>query len=393
MKHIQKGSDMKKKTLVLAAAALTAVGLTACGSQSENLAAKDYKANDYVTLGTYTGLEVNQIGEKTSLTDEETESAVQDALEQDATEREITDRASEEGDYLDIAYTCTQNGEVVDETGDTDASMQLGQYEYFDEDGEKQLTGTKAGDTRTIVVNGGEDDSEAYTYEVTVKRVYTYDVPELTDDYAKEQGYDSAEDMKTEIVKDTLESDNEEYVSSAKDDLLQNVVSNSMNDGYPQKLYDETLEQLDNSYQEFFGMTIQDAFDGDEESLKSMVEDTLLQELVVEAVAEKENIIVTKADLDTYKKEIVDQYDYEKVSDLEEEYTDATLAESLLNEKVRDFLYEKAKVTYVTEDEYYATVDTASDVVTDSEVSEIDLSSGVDELSEDIVDDLTDEQE
>lgn len=384
---------MKKKTLVLAAAALTAVGLTACGSQSDNLAAKDYKANDYVTLGTYTGLEVNQIEEKTSLTDEETESAVQDALEQDATEREITDRASEEGDYLDIAYTCTQNGEVVDETGDTDASMQLGQYEYFDEDGEKQLTGTKAGDTRTIVVNGGEDDSESYTYEVTVKRVYTYDVPELTDDYAKEQGYDSAEDMKTEIVKDTLESDNEEYVSSAKDDLLQSVVSNSMNDGYPQKLYDETLEQLDTSYQEFFGMTIQDAFDGDEESLKSMVEDTLLQELVVEAVAEKENIIVTKADLDAYKKEIVDQYDYEKVSDLEEEYTDATLAESLLNEKVRDFLYEKAKVTYVTEDEYYATEDTASDVVTDSEVSGIDLPSGVDELSEDIVDDLTDEQE
>ena len=199
--------------------------------------------------------------------------------------------------------------------------------------------------------------------------------------------------MKAEIVKDTLESDNEEYVSSAKDDLLQSVVSNSMNDGYPQKLYDETLEQLDTSYQEFFGMTIQDAFDGDEESLKSMVEDTLLQELVVEAVAEKENIIVTKADLDAYKKEIVDQYDYEKVSDLEEEYTDATLAESLLNEKVRDFLYEKAKVTYVTEDEYYATADTASDVVTDSEVSEIDLSSGVDELSEDIVDDLTDEQE
>lgn len=384
---------MNKKTLILAAA-LAAVGLTACGSQGENLAAKDYKATDYVTLGTYTGLEVNQIEEKASLTDVETESVLQDALEQDATEREITDRASEEGDYLDIAYTCTQNGEVVDETGDTDASMQLGQYEYFDEDGEQQLTGTKAGDTRTIVVDGGEDsDSEAYTYEVTVKRVYTYDVPELTDDYAKEQGYASAEEMKAEIVSDTLESDNEEYASSAKDDLLQSVVSNSMNDGYPQTLYDETLEQLDTSYQEFFGITIQDAFDGDEESLKAMVEDTLLQELVVEAVAEKENIVVTKADLDAYKKEIVEQYDYENVSDLENEYPDATLAESLLNEKVRDFLYEKAKITYVSEEEYYAAEDTGSEIVTDSEVSEIDLPSDVDDLSEDIVDDLTDEQE
>ena len=120
-----------KKKLVLAAAALAAVSMTACGSQSENVAAKDYKASDYVTLGTYTGLEVQQVREKTGLTDEETQSAIDDALEQDATEREITDRVSEEGDYLDISYTCTQNGEVVDETGDSDAAMQLGQYEYL----------------------------------------------------------------------------------------------------------------------------------------------------------------------------------------------------------------------------------------------------------------------
>ena len=377
-----------KKKLVLAAAALAAVSMTACGSQSENVAAKDYKASDYVTLGTYTGLEVQQIREKTGLTDEETQSAIDDALEQDATEREITDRVSEEGDYLDISYTCTQNGEVVDETGDSDAAMQLGQYEYFDEDGEKQLLGTKAGDTRTIVVDGGEEeDPQSYTYEVTVKRVYTYDIPELTDDYAREQGYDSAEDMKKDVAADALESTNEDYVSSAKDELLQDVVSNSTNDDYPQKLYDETLKQLDQSYQDFFGITVEDAFDGDEDSLRSMVEDTLLQELVVEAIAEKEHIVVTQDELDTYKQQAVDQYGYDDISSLEAEYSDDTMAESLLNEKVRDFLYEKAKVTYVSEDEYYASEDADTADQDDSTVSDTE------ELSEDIVDEMTDEQE
>ena len=377
-----------KKKLVLAAAALAAVSMTACGSQSENVAAKDYKASDYVTLGTYTGLEVQQIREKTGLTDEETQSAIDDALEQDATEREITDRVSEEGDYLDISYTCTQNGEVVDETGDSDAAMQLGQYEYFDEDGEKQLLGTKAGDTRTIVVDGGEEENpQSYTYEVTVKRVYTYDIPELTDDYAREQGYDSAEDMKKDVAADALESTNEDYVSSAKDELLQDVVSNSTNDDYPQKLYDETLKQLDQSYQDFFGITVEDAFDGDEDSLRSMVEDTLLQELVVEAIAEKEHIVVTQDELDTYKQQAVDQYGYDDISSLEAEYSDDTMAESLLNEKVRDFLYEKAKVTYVSEDEYYAAEDADTADQDDSTVSDTE------ELSEDIVDEMTDEQE
>lgn len=377
-----------KKKLVLAAAALAAVSMTACGSQSENVAAKDYKASDYVTLGTYTGLEVQQVREKTGLTDEETQSAIDDALEQDATEREITDRVSEEGDYLDISYTCTQNGEVVDETGDSDAAMQLGQYEYFDEDGEKQLLGTKAGDTRTIVVDGGEEeDPQSYTYEVTVKRVYTYDIPELTDDYAREQGYDSAEDMKKDVAADALESTNEDYVSLAKDELLQDVVSNSTNDDYPQKLYDETLKQLDQSYQDFFGITVEDAFDGDEDSLRSMVEDTLLQELVVEAIAEKEHIVVTQDELDTYKQQAVDQYGYDDISSLEAEYSDDTMAESLLNEKVRDFLYEKAKVTYVSEDEYYAAEDADAADQDDSTVSDTE------ELSEDIVDEMTDEQE
>ena len=376
------------KKLVLAAAALAAVSMTACGSQSENVAAKDYKASDYVTLGTYTGLEVQQIREKTGLTDEETQSAIDDALEQDATEREITDRVSEEGDYLDISYTCTQNGEVVDETGDSDVAMQLGQYEYFDEDGEKQLLGTKAGDTRTIVVDGGEEENpQSYTYEVTVKRVYTYDIPELTDDYAREQGYDSAEDMKKDVAADALESTNEDYVSSAKDELLQDVVGNSTNDGYPQKLYDETLKQLDQSYQDFFGITVEDAFDGDEDSLRSMVEDTLLQELVVDAIAEKEHIVVTQDELDTYKQQVVDQYGYDDISSLEAEYSDDTMAESLLNEKVRDFLYKKAKVTYVSEEEYYAAEDADTADQDDSTVSDTE------ELSEDIVDEMTDEQE
>ena len=377
-----------KKKLVLAAAALAAVSMTACGSQSENVAAKDYKASDYVTLGTYTGLEVQQVREKTGLTDEETQSAIDDALEQDATEREITDRVSEEGDYLDVSYTCTQNGEVVDETGDSDAAMQLGQYEYFDEDGEKQLLGTKAGDTRTIVVDGGEEENpQSYTYEVTVKRVYTYDIPELTDDYAREQGYDSAEDMKKDVAADALESTNEDYVSSAKDELLQDVVSNSTNDGYPQKLYDETLKQLDQSYQDFFGITVEDAFDGDEDSLRSMVEDTLLQELVVEAIAEKEHIVVTQEELDTYKQQAVDQYGYDDISSLEAENSDDTMAEYLLNEKVRDFLYEKAKVTYVSEEEYYAAEDADTADPDDS------TDSDTEELSEDIVDEMTDEQE
>ena len=390
--------SMYKKKTGLAALLIGAVILGGCGSTGENLAAKDYKASEYVTLGEYTGLSVNQIEEKKELTDDEKEEAVQETLENDATENEVTDRAAKEGDYLAITYTCTQNGEVVDETGDSDVEMQLGQYEYFDEDGEKELIGTKAGDVRTITVSD-EDSDGTYVYEVNVNRVYTYDVPELTDAYAKEQGYDSAEAMKKEVLDQALQSDNDEYVEATKDDLVQMVVNNSEASGYPQDLYDQTKEQLESSYQELLGMSLDDAFAGSDEDVKTTVEDMLKQELVVEAVAEKEKLTVSQKELDAYKSSVVEQYGYDDVSALEEEFDDATLAESLLNEKVRDYLYNKAKITYVTEDEYYAAADAEADDLDDSEIVSDEIvseSSDVIEsdadLSSDIVDDFVEEQ-
>ena len=145
-------------------------------------------------------------------------------------------------------------------------------------------------------------------------------------------------------------------------------------------------------------MSLSDAFANSEEDVKAVVEEMLKQELVVEAVAEKANLTVSKKDLDEYKASVVVQYGYDDVSALEEEFDDATLAESLLNEKVRDYLYSKAKVTYVTEDEYYAAADeddeTDSEIVSDEVVSDdSDVVESEADLSSDIVDSLVEEPE
>lgn len=345
---------MYRKTKYLAAVLTLTVMMTGCQSGGENLAAKDYKALDYVELGDYTGLEVEQIQEKEQLTEEEKEEAIRSALDEYAEDQDVSGRGAEDGDYLSVTYSCYQNDELIDETGDEEIEIQLGSYTYFDEDGEAQLMGAMAGDDRTVsfTESDGEEDYQ-YRYEINVIRVYQRVLPELSDELAKEQGYASAETMETEIYENTLESINSDYRYSAKEELVQLVVNNSVTDGYPQSLYDETYEQLNISYEDFFGVSMEDVFEGDEESLKSTVEDTLIQELVVEAIAEKENITVTKSELDEYKASIVAMYDYTDVSELEAEYDDTVMANSLLNEKVQDFLLSKANVTYVSEEEYY----------------------------------------
>ena len=164
---------------------------------------------------------------------------------------------------------------------------------------------------------------------------------------------------------------NEDYLASAKDELLQLVVGSSETNGYPQSLYDKTYEQMNSSYQDFFGISIEDVYGDDTDGLKSAIEETLVQELVVEALAEKENITVTQKQLDEYKESIVALYEYTDVGELEAEFTDEILIDSLLNAKVQDYLLANAKVTYVTEEEYYGSTDEDEEVFDDIEEDDV----------------------
>ncbi len=349
---------MHKNVKGLALILTAALAMTGCGT-AKNLAATSYKASDYVELGEYTGLEVEQIQEITELTDEEKEEALNEVLSDSAEEQDVEGRTAQEGDTLSINYTCYQDGEVIDETDGDPVDMELGSYTYFDEEGEAQLLGTSVGDTRTIEIaeEDDEDSSYSYTYEVTVERIYTTIIPELTDELAQEQGYDSREAMETAVYQNYMDELNEEYESYAKQDLLQQVMTNSTMDGYPQELYDETQTQIDAAYQEVFGVGIDELFEGDEETVTSIIENELESTLLVYAIAEKENMTVTEKELEEYKNQIVVDYEYGDVSELEAEYDDSTLARSLLTEKVQNFLLENASVTYVTEEDYYAYYD------------------------------------
>ena len=362
---------MHKITKTLAAALTLSLVMTGCQAGG-NVAKRDYKALDYVTLGEYKELEAEQIEEKKELTEEEKEAALEEVLSLYSEETEVTGRGAQNGDYVAMSYECYLDGELIDESGDEDMETQLGSYTFFDEEGEAQLMGCQPGDEKHInlIENDGENEYN-YTYKVKISRIYDIIMPEANDELAQTEGYTSLQEMETALYQDALDTANQSYLADTKDQLLQSVVSTSEINGYPQSLYDKTYEQMNIAYQDFLGMSLEEMYADDEESLKAAVEEALVQELVVEALAEQENITVSKSELDEYKESIVALYDYADVKALEEEYTDEILVDSLLNEKVQDYLLSQAKITYVTEEEYY----------------------GYEERSdEDYVDDLADEE-
>ena len=87
----------KSKVTVAAALAVTAVLLTACGSK-EYL--KDIKAEKYVTLGNYKGIEVEET--EPAVADGVVDSYINYILTQNATTTDITGRAVESGDVVSI---------------------------------------------------------------------------------------------------------------------------------------------------------------------------------------------------------------------------------------------------------------------------------------------------
>ena len=361
------------------------VCLQGCGSE-KSLVDLSYKASDYVTLGEYTGLEVEQVEEKTALTDEEKQYADEEILNEYAEEKEITDRGAENGDYVSITYTLTEDGEVVDEaTEDDPVEFQLGNYEYFSEDQEEALLGAKAGEKKTVEF---EEDSISYVYDIVVRKVYSLELPEFNDDFAKEQGYDSADAMKEAVYAEQLASTNEEYASNAEDELLTLVTDGATVEGYPQELYDSMLESLNEAYETYFGTTMEEMFEGDEESIESTVVDSVNQELIVEAIAEKEDIGVSQEELDEYKTELVSSMGYESTEALEADYDDQSLITNKLHEKVMEFLLSKANVTYISEEEYYASED--EDYLLDDDSYEEDEEADGEDAEEEVS--LTEEQ-
>lgn len=148
---------MKRKWLGIALAMSLLLSMTACNAQSGETDAAtdaqetgtaqetegtteaggsqvaqlpDYVASDYVTLDTYTGVEVEvQDG---TVTDEEFDTAINMLLEEHATTEQITDRVTEEGDTINFDYSGSIDGEIFEGGTATGQTATLGNGGWID---------------------------------------------------------------------------------------------------------------------------------------------------------------------------------------------------------------------------------------------------------------------
>lgn len=360
------------KKFISIAAVLTAVCmLGGCGSSGDKAAEAttestasqivpiEIDAGKYVELGEYKGLTIE--GASTEVTDEDVEEQVQYLAEDYAEYQAITDRDTvKDEDYVNIDYTCTIDGETIDDYSDSDIDTQIGSGEFTLGEGfefEENLVGAKVGEPVKMDLTFPEDyDDTAVagkkcTMEVTVNAIEKEVIPELTDDFIKENtDCDTLEEYRKQTREELEESAVSEAQETNEQTMWEAVVANCKQiKEFPQDIVDQEIANLTAENEEwasYFGMDVEEFI---EEyyamTMEEYAKDTLKKQCVQDLLVEAEGLSVTDEEYEEEIQTYINDYGYEDEDEILEYYTEDEIRSEMLLYKLLDNLMSYTRVT------------------------------------------------
>ena len=274
-----------------------------------------------VVLGQYKGVEVPRTD--VTVSDEELEAEL--AREQDKNSRQITleDEAAAEGDTVTMDYEGKVDGVAFEGGTAQGADLTLGSGTFIP-GFEEQLIGVKAGETKEVHVTFPEEyhaedlAGKDAVFTCDVIKVSRKELPELNDEFAQDVSeFDTLEEYKEDLKKQLQERKE----STAKQNRIDNAVSRAARNAeieIPEPMLltrcDETLNNFArqlasqgmsfDQYMQFTGSNM----DMMREQVKPQAEIQLRNELVLDKVAEVENIEVTDEEIFSEVEEMAKAY-------------------------------------------------------------------------------------
>ena len=378
---------MKKKIVKALVAGLIVLQLMGCGGQkSENAESNqavsetsettrkatpiyfsEIKADEYVTLGDYKGLEV--VSTTSVVSDKEVESYITYMLSMSGSREEIMDRdVIEQGDIANIDYVGKKDGVAFDGGTAEGYYLEIGSGTFIP-GFEEGLVGVKKGETVDLNLTFPESyHSEELAgaevvFTVTVNGIYRNATPEFNDEFVATLGIDgvtTTDDYRVYLKNLMEENEKETALQDVQMQLFNMIIENAEISGIPEKLIDKFYDiNINNmNYQaSMYGMDLEsfvssyygmDAATFENEATAA-AEISAKQALVCLKIAADENIVVTDEDIDAALEEKYTDYGYASAEDFEAAIDKEEYRDSLLLNKVVDFLVENATITEVPE--------------------------------------------
>lgn len=311
-----------------------------------------------VELGEYLGVKVEKNVYETN--DEDIEKQIKADQSKNARMIPVEDRAVKMGDSTVIDFEGFVDGKAFDGGKAEDYTLVIGSGSFIPgfEDG---LVGAEIGKETEVNVKFPEDyhsdelKGKDATFKVTVKEINEEELPELNDEFAKDVSeFDTFDEYKKDI-KDKLDKANEERTKAEfENNVLAEVTKNATVD-IPDCMVDARLDDMLRDfdyrlsaqgmnleqYMKITGSTV-DSF---KEQFKDQAAEQVKMNLVLEAIAKKENIEVSDDEIEDELKKMAEAYNMEidKVKTLIGDAEKESLAAEIKTRKAVKLVTESAK--------------------------------------------------
>lgn len=279
-----------------------------------------------VELGKYNGFNIKK--EEVTVTDEEVDEALIN-MRKRYTENVNKDGKVEDGDIAVIDFEGFDNGVPFEGGKGEDYSLKIGSNTFIP-GFEEQIIGMSKGEEKDINVTFPEDyhsenlKGKPVVFKVKVKEVQEVKLPELDKDFFEDLGMEGIEDAESlkKQLKENIEARKTQEVENKYIDELLEAAADETKVSIPHIMIHDELDRMLKQYEERLkmqGITLEMFYqftNSDEKALKDQLhgeaEKNVKYRLMLEAIAEKENIQISDEEASKEAEDLAIKYDMNK---------------------------------------------------------------------------------
>ncbi len=314
-----------------------------------------------VALGAYKGLDVKV--EVPAEDDGAFDKALNGFLTQHASYELVLDRPSNNTDTVVFDFEGTCNGELIQGGSAKGYTLDLGNSNFIPGFAE-QLVGHNIKDEFDIQVTFPEDyhdeklKGQPATFAIKLNEIKQRVLPELNDEFVKKSSrFQTVDELKADI-KDYIEQQRKNIKKVNAENAIFKTIIDSTTVEIPQSMIDREVASLKDEYKQrisYQGLDW-DAFvksqgDDFEANLSADASDRIKNSLIIDKIAKEVDIKVEQADFQTKLSQMASLYGV-GAADMIKQFGKnpdflASISQQIINEKVREYLFENNNVEYV----------------------------------------------
>ena len=312
-----------------------------------------------VTLGEYKGLEVEVA--PVEVTEEEVAAELKREQENNSRTIDVDDRAVAEGDMVTLDFEGFVDGEAFEGGKGTDYPLTIGSNSFIP-GFEDQLVGAELNTEVEVNVTFPENyhandlAGKPAVFKCTVKAIKVKELPELDDEFAKDVSeFDTLDEYKADIEKNLRERKEGVAKREREDKAVDAVIANAQMD-IPEAMIQNQIQQLMNDFVQRMqaqGLSIDQYYQFTgldqakiQEQMRPQALKRIQSRLVLEKVAEVENIQVSDEKFEEELKTMADMYkmEVEKLKELMGDAEKEQMKKDIAVQEAVTLVAESAKV-------------------------------------------------